>query len=157
MKEIAAKPKRRISRTASAVKKQRAAPRPGTGAPGKAAKAVALAPDRKRTLAPDRKRTLGLALKAGAGAAVMFGLVLALIGTGSQPSGNLSAPPSRTSATVQGTSVAVRSAPKLNAKIVNRAHFGTRVEVTGHDGGWVKIHGAQPDISGWMEETYLKF
>jgi hypothetical protein len=62
-----------------------------------------------------------------------------------------------TTAFVSGNNVLIRANPKLNAKIVGKAIFGTSIEVIAYDGNWVQINSPAQNLSGWTEKMRLNF
>lgn len=60
-------------------------------------------------------------------------------------------------AMISGNNVLIRETPKINAKIVKRAVFGSLVEVIDQEGKWVKISNPGQQFTGWVEKIYLNF
>lgn len=61
------------------------------------------------------------------------------------------------SAFVSGSNAAIRERPAINAKILERAVFGSNVELLSQDGKWVQVRSTGQNISGWIEKAYLSF
>jgi hypothetical protein len=65
--------------------------------------------------------------------------------------------PDGMTALISDNGVLVRESPKLNAKVLDRAIFGTSVDVVELDGKWVKIHSSAQNLDGWTEKSRLNF
>jgi hypothetical protein len=65
--------------------------------------------------------------------------------------------PKGTTAFVSDNNVLIREKPKINAKILGRAIFGTSIEVLMLDGKWPRIYSSAQDLSGWTEKSGLNF
>ena len=61
------------------------------------------------------------------------------------------------SAFVSGSHAAIREKPAINAKIIERAVFGSKVELLSQDGKWVQVRSTGQNVSGWIERAYLSF
>ena len=61
------------------------------------------------------------------------------------------------SAFVSGSNAAIRERPAINAKILERAVFGSNVELLSQDGKWVQVRSTGQNASGWIERAYLSF
>jgi hypothetical protein len=61
------------------------------------------------------------------------------------------------SAFVSGSNAAIRERPAINAKIVERAVFGSNVELLSQEGKWVQVRSTGQNVSGWIEKAYLSF
>lgn len=61
------------------------------------------------------------------------------------------------SAFVSGSNAAIRDRPAINAKIVERAVFGSNVELLSQEGKWVQVRSTGQNVSGWIEKAYLSF
>ncbi len=61
------------------------------------------------------------------------------------------------SAFVSGSNAAIRDKPAINAKIVERAVFGSNVELLSQEGKWVQVRSTGQNVSGWIEKAYLSF
>lgn len=60
-------------------------------------------------------------------------------------------------ALVSGNNLAIRDAPRENARVLGVAVFGAMVDVTGQDGKWSQIHAGGQGVSGWVEKAGLHF
>lgn len=60
-------------------------------------------------------------------------------------------------ARIVGNNVPIRSAPKINGKILERAVWGDPVEVIGTEGEWAQIRSAKKNTTGWIIQAELKF
>lgn len=58
---------------------------------------------------------------------------------------------------ISGSNAAIRERPAINAKIVERAVFGSNVELIAQEGKWVQVRSTGQNISGWIEKVYLSF
>ena len=58
---------------------------------------------------------------------------------------------------VSGSNAAIRERPAINAKIIERAVFGSNVELITQEGKWVQVRSTGQNISGWIEKAYLSF
>ncbi|MCC3246474.1 SH3 domain-containing protein [Methylocystis sp. WRRC1] len=67
------------------------------------------------------------------------------------------APIKHRAALVSGNNAAIREAPRANAKILDRAVFGSSVDVIGEDGRWAQVHAVGQNVSGWIEKGSLNF
>ncbi len=63
----------------------------------------------------------------------------------------------RRPAMISGNEVAIRDAPRPNAKILDKAVFGSSVDVVGEDGKWAQVHAAAQKVSGWVEKASLNY
>jgi outer membrane murein-binding lipoprotein Lpp len=61
------------------------------------------------------------------------------------------------SAFVSGSNAAIRERPAINAKILERAVFGSNVELLSQEGKWVQVRSTGQNVSGWIERAYLSF
>jgi hypothetical protein len=61
------------------------------------------------------------------------------------------------SALISRIDVPVRDAPRRDGKIVNKAVYGSYVEVLGQDGAWVQVRATGQNITGWVEKASLNF
>jgi hypothetical protein len=61
------------------------------------------------------------------------------------------------SAFVSGSNAAIRERPAINAKIIERAVFGSNVELLSQEGKWVQVRSTGQNLSGWIERAYLSF
>ncbi len=53
--------------------------------------------------------------------------------------------------------VPVRDAPKRDANILNKAVYGSYVEVIAQDGRWVQVRATGQNVTGWVEKSGLNF
>lgn len=60
-------------------------------------------------------------------------------------------------ARIVGNNVPIRAVPKINGKIMERAVWGTSVEVISRDGEWAQIRSGRRGAIGWISQTDLKF
>jgi hypothetical protein len=67
------------------------------------------------------------------------------------------APEGLGSALVSKIDLPIRDAPRRDAKILNRAVYGSHVEVLGQDGTWVQVRAAGQNVTGWVEKAGLNF
>ena len=58
---------------------------------------------------------------------------------------------------VSGSNAAIREKPAINAKVIERAVFGSNIELLSKDGKWVQVRSTGQNISGWIEKAYLSF
>lgn len=58
---------------------------------------------------------------------------------------------------ISGSNAAIRERPALNAKILERAVFGSNVELIAQEGKWVQVRSTGQDVTGWVEKIYLSF
>jgi hypothetical protein len=96
-------------------------------------------------------------LKAVIAGIFVFGAITALIGYDHQPveiHGSLS---SGADATMSGNRVAIRNAPKITVKIIERGDWNTTVKVLDQVEGWARVRSEKPKFEGWVEQSYLKF
>jgi hypothetical protein len=61
------------------------------------------------------------------------------------------------SALVSKIDVPVRDAPRRNGKILDKAVYGSYVDVIGQDGKWVQVRATRQHLTGWMEKADLNF
>jgi hypothetical protein len=67
------------------------------------------------------------------------------------------AEPKSGNARIVGNNVPIRSVPKINGKILERAIWGDPVEVVGREGEWAQIRSAKKNTTGWISQAELKF
>jgi hypothetical protein len=67
------------------------------------------------------------------------------------------AEPKGGNARIVGNNVPIRSVPKINGKILERAIWGDPVEVVGKEGEWMQIRSARQNTTGWISQAELKF
>jgi hypothetical protein len=60
-------------------------------------------------------------------------------------------------ALVSGNDVAIREAPRDNARVLGVAVFGTMVDVTTQDGKWAQVRTGGQGAGGWVEKAGLHF
>jgi hypothetical protein len=65
--------------------------------------------------------------------------------------------PKTGNARIVGNNVPIRSIPKINGKILERAVWGDSVEVIGKEGEWAQIRSAKKNTTGWISQAELKF
>ena len=58
---------------------------------------------------------------------------------------------------ISGSNAAIRERPAINGKIIERAVFGSNVELITQEGKWVQVRSPGQNISGWIEKAYLSF
>ncbi len=58
---------------------------------------------------------------------------------------------------VSGSNAAIRERPAINGKIIERAVFGSNVELIAQEGKWVQVRSTGQNISGWIEKAYLSY
>ena len=116
-----------------------------------------------------------LAGKSIGAAALVFGAICALIYTSAAPRKSLLAINKKTiargefdveshvaptrlgSALVSKIDVPVRDAPRRNGKILDKAVYGSYVDVIGQDGKWVQVRATGQHLTGWVEKADLNF
>jgi hypothetical protein len=67
------------------------------------------------------------------------------------------AEPKGGNARIVGNNVPIRSVPKINGKILERALWGDPIEVVGREGEWAQIRSTRKNITGWISQVDLKF
>jgi hypothetical protein len=131
----------------------------------------------------DKSRYAFLAGKSIVAAVFVFGVICALIYTSAAPRKTMhaasekqktiasqktttadksgtearTAPTRLGSALVSRIDVPIRDAPRRDAKIVNKAVYGSYVEVLGQDGAWVQVRATGQNVTGWVEKASLNF
>jgi len=131
----------------------------------------------------DQSRYAFLAGKSIAAAVFVFGVLCALIYTSAAPRTTMhaagekqktiarqkpatadksgiearAAPTRLGSALVSRIDVPIRDAPRRDGKIVNKAVYGSYVEVLGQDGAWVQVRATGQNVTGWVEKASLNF
>jgi len=60
-------------------------------------------------------------------------------------------------ALISRVNAAIREAPRLNAKILDRAVFGSSVDVIGQEHDWAQVRAPAQNVSGWIEKSALNF
>ncbi len=122
----------------------------------------------------DSPRYALVAGKSVAATILVFGAVCALIYTAAEPhkatyavgekrvarqkAAEASADTTRLgSALVSKIDVAVREAPRRNARILDKAVYGSYVEVIGQDGKWIQVRATGQNVTGWVERAGLNF
>ncbi len=58
---------------------------------------------------------------------------------------------------ISGSNAAIREKPALNSKIIERAVFGSNVELIAQEGKWVQVRSTGQDVTGWVEKIYLSY
>ena len=58
---------------------------------------------------------------------------------------------------ISGSNAAIRERPAINGKIIERAVFGSNVELITQEGKWAQVRSPGQNISGWIEKAYLSF
>jgi hypothetical protein len=108
-------------------------------------------------------------------AALVFGAICALIYTSATPRKSLLAINKKTiarsefdveshvvptrlgSALVSKIDVPVRDAPRRNGKVLDKAVYGSYLDVIGQDGKWVQVRATGQHLTGWVEKADLNF
>ncbi len=117
-------------------------------------------------LREDGSRYAFTAMKCVAAAVFFFGALCALIYTAAEPrraaqkvsERHKSTAPTRLgSALVSKIDVLVRDAPRRDASILNKAVYGSYVEVIAQDGRWVQVRATGQNVTGWVEKSGLNF
>lgn len=121
------------------------------------------------------KYALLVAGKSIGAAALVFGAICALLYTSAAPRKSLLAinkkaiargefdveshvaPTRLGSAIVSKIDVPVRDAPRRNGKILDKAIYGSYVDLIGQDGRWVQVRATGQHVTGWVEKSDLNF
>jgi hypothetical protein len=61
------------------------------------------------------------------------------------------------SALVSKIDVPVRDAPRRNGKVLDKAVYGSYLDVIGQDGKWVQVRATGQHLTGWVEKADLNF
>jgi hypothetical protein len=61
------------------------------------------------------------------------------------------------SALVSKVDVDIRDAPRRDAKVLDRAVYGSYVEVIGQDRKWAHVHATGQNVTGWVNKASLNF